>query len=180
MKTVPIPGFEGRYAINEIGEVTNLQTGYLLHPTLRANGYLRVSLGLHDGGRKDYLVHRLVCLAFNGQPPADKNCVNHINCDKTDNRPENLEWCTHAENMNHASRQGLLFTQSKHMSRVNSHRRIAVEAVDDNGNVVHSFDSIEIARLAGFSAVSHCLGKGPDAKSAGYHWRRKIRTEDTG
>ena len=178
MPFVPIPGHEGKYSVNEVGEIISLRTGKLLNPMMKPNGYLRVCLGLPGGGRKDYLVHRIVCQVFNGDPPKGKHCVNHINCDKTDNRPENLEWCSHLENMGHASRQGLLFTQSKHMSKVNGGRRIPVEAIDDEGNVVASFDSIEIARLAGFTAVSHCLAKGPGAKSAGYRWRRKKTQEE--
>lgn len=175
MRTIPVKGYEGRYLVNEVGEIINELTGQPLRPTRRKNGYLRVCLGLPGGGRKDHLVHRIVCIAFNGEPPPGRDCVNHINCDKTDNRPENLEWCSYAENMDHASRQGLLFRQSKHISKVNEGRRVAIEAIDDDGNVVATFASIEIARLAGYTAVSHCLAKGPDAKSAGYRWRRRIR-----
>ena len=58
-----------------------------------------------DGKKKTYNVARLVAMAFHGVP-SDDMTVNHINCDWHDNRPDNLEWITIQENINHARDHG--------------------------------------------------------------------------
>ncbi len=62
------------------------------------NGYARVYLRqTSTGKRKDLYIHRLVAEYFIPNP-AGKKYVNHINCNRSDNRSENLEWCTAKEN----------------------------------------------------------------------------------
>jgi len=53
---------------------------------------------------RNRMVHRLVMLAFVGESDLQ---VNHVNGDKTDNRLENLEYCTGSENLQHAYDTGL-------------------------------------------------------------------------
>lgn len=59
-----------------------------------------------NGTDKTLLVARLVAMTFVPNPYY-KPCVNHIDGNTFNNRPDNLEWCTYAENNEHAFRTGL-------------------------------------------------------------------------
>lgn len=114
-----IPGWEGKYQVSSIGNVRTLdytitnkngiKRGYKAR-TLRVKigpyGYHYVTLYKND---KPYRrrVHRLVALAFI-QNPYGYPQINHIDGDKTNNRIENLEWCTPFMNVHHAYSTGLI------------------------------------------------------------------------
>ena len=69
-------------------------------------GYRVVLLVPAGGGRICAGVHRLVAMAFLGEPPGDgqKWEVNHKNHVRDDDRVENLEWMTLADNRRNRKR----------------------------------------------------------------------------
>ena len=95
------------YQVSNMGRVKRLSTGYyrrtekILKPQLQNNGYLHIKLSQKDK-TKCILVHRLVAQVFIPNPN-NLPQVNHINEDKTDNRVENLEWCTQKYNINYGN-----------------------------------------------------------------------------
>ena len=60
-------------------------------------GYLYVNLSL-NGKFKPFFVHRLVGEAFI-ENKYNKPEINHIDHNPLNNSTQNLEWCTHSENM---------------------------------------------------------------------------------
>lgn len=106
METKPVSCAIG-YSVSKCGTVISHHRlePFALKPCRHPQGYLKVVLKV-DGGYKNFLVHRLVMLAWVG--PCPKGAVtNHINGDKTDNRLENLEYCTQSYNMAHSYATGL-------------------------------------------------------------------------
>lgn len=100
-----VVGYEGFYEVSDLGRVRSLRNGNkVLTPRLSTNGYVTVGLNLR-GRKVKALVHRLVLSAFSRHPlPAEVG--NHLDFDKTNNRPVNLEWTSSAGNSAHAKSSG--------------------------------------------------------------------------
>lgn len=91
-----IGGYEGLYQVSNLGRVRSLSRGVL---TPKKCNYLSIQL-YNRGVYENKTIHRLVAEAFIPNPN-NYPCINHKNEIKTDNRVENLEWCTTKYNMNY-------------------------------------------------------------------------------
>lgn len=66
------------------------------------NGYRRVKLN-----GKDHYIHRIAALQWiHNDDPENKTQIDHVNHDRTDNRLQNLRWCTASENTRNRSKYG--------------------------------------------------------------------------
>lgn len=86
-----------------------LNKGRIISGGNGADGYKRVIV-VKNKKPKKYYFHRLVAEVFVDNPN-NYEYVNHLDGNKLNNNPKNLEWCTHKENMRHAWSSGLIETR---------------------------------------------------------------------
>lgn len=113
----PVVGYEEQYEVSINGVVKRLdkisvnesgltiKKGKILKTRVNNRGYVEVRLSKHNKQSTTFL-HIILAKAFI-QNPDNKPQVNHLNGIKIDNSIDNLEWCTHAENIKHAHKLGL-------------------------------------------------------------------------
>lgn len=166
-----IVGFEGLYEVSNYGSVRSIpcngkgigkgksRKGGVLSIRLTKAGYAQIHL-CKDGKTYYKYVHRLVYEAFNGPIPEGMQ-VNHINEDKTDNRPENLNLMSAKSNSNWGTRTHRL--SKKLEKRVRQY---------DGDELVGIYDSATIAaNFLGLNRddIKHtCLGY--QKTCGGYRW----------
>ena len=163
-----IKDYEGAYQVSNFGRVRSLDRkrwngkvwckckGRILVGRPTKYGYLRVSLG-----RGDYhYIHRIVAETFLSNVGYELQ-VNHKDGDKTNNRVENLEWCSCSENMKHASKNSLMRSGESHHNH-----KLTKQDVDYIRNHHKHND-----RTFGYSALSRLFGVSPEAV------RRVVRGE---
>jgi len=89
-----VVGYEGLYLVSDRGEVwSNITHRIRKQVHNKANGYKMLFLVDLKGGKKCVYVHRLVAMAFVPRE-VDKDVVNHIDENKTNNHSTNIEWVT--------------------------------------------------------------------------------------
>ena len=135
-----IEGFP-KYLISNKGRIKILSTLEDKKVFVKDDGYIATTLG---NGKQNYrYVHRLVADAFVNNKH-EKPQVNHINGVKGDNRAENLEWVTPAENIRHAIETGLLKYKKKEKDIKNSKYS---KGEDANGSLLNPEKVIKIRVL---------------------------------
>lgn len=106
-----VEDFEGRFMITDFGRLFSINGRWkgvkLMQPYIgKAEGYYITNLRMKPK-RETVRIHQLVGISFVDNLD-NKPQLNHKDGNKLNNHYANLEWCTIAENIEHAVRIGLI------------------------------------------------------------------------
>jgi hypothetical protein len=145
------------YAVSSFGRVKNTKTGRILKTGDNGRGYLTVNL-CEDGVKKTHRIHRLVANAFINNPN-DKEQVDHIDNNRTNNYISNLRFATIKENSRNSSirldntsgHKGVCF--DKKAKKWKAH--IMIDGVQIH---IGYYDDLEDAKIARFNRANEAFG----------------------
>ena len=166
--------FEGLYEINLAGQVKSLRSNTILTQRYSPDGYLVVSLRDKNGKQTTKGVHRLLLESFSPVKDMDSLTVNHINHIKDDNRLENLEWLTNADNVKEAFSAGL--HKGKHECPHCNDRPVV--CIETGVEYTSSAAAVQALGLASRGKVGDAC-KDKNKTCGGFHWRYKDEAEIT-
>ena len=178
-----VPNSSNDYIVSNLGNVMSLpkkhiggqgeyiDCGIKLKP-INNKGYLYVCVRI-DGKRKKEYIHRLVAKAFLPNPQ-NKPFINHKDCNPSNNRVENLEWCTPQENTDYMISLGRNKRTKEWLDKLHSstekYKKAVVGIEIYTGNVL-TFDSIQEAGRNGFHASDiHRCCNNQRKHAKGYQW----------
>ena len=177
----PVVGYEDKLEVSNLGRVRGVtstfsstnQNGTVFSVTRPGRirklytsniGYVSLRVPDKDKRMKNILVHRAVAEAFIPNPD-NLPCVNHKDENPSNNRVDNLEWCTHKYNTNYGTR-AKRFVESNHKP---------VGKYDLQGNLLATFPSAEAAAAdAGVlkqQIRGVCTGRKGYHTAGGYLWK---------
>ena len=139
----------------------------ILHESRERGGYHRVSFSHGDGIGYEYSVHRLIAEAF-CEKKENKNIVNHLDGNKTNNKKENLDYEDTRGNNIHSVQMGL---------RNYDKQCIAIERISKDGTITLFKSAAEAAKelrnTTNPKARAATLTRAckNDYNSYGYRWR---------
>jgi hypothetical protein len=148
--------FGGVYQVSDLGRIKSLAR----YSNSKAKRYIKEKMlkqSLNNRGKgyyyvcladlKNHYVHRLVAKAFI-KNEFNKPCINHIDGEPQNNRVENLEWCTHKENIQHAIQMGLTtFKEDVYKGENNPKAKLKKHDIIEIRSFPRTFTNVFIGKL---------------------------------
>lgn len=174
-KWMPIKDYEDSYEVSNLGRVRSkdrytptwngqvFKKGVIKTMQEDKDGYYKIWLS-KNSKKKPYFVHRLVAESFLLND-SELPIVNHIDGNKKNNVPNNLEWCTRSHNDKHAFKLGL----RKVICGGTSKRVLRMSPKNGSVKIYESMSAA--ARDNGISVqnISYCAN-GLQPKANGFYW----------
>jgi len=176
-----VPEYEGIYQVSNLGRVKSIKPRKLKNYKYKSYGhekYLKSKIDKYGylvhglsklGETKSYTLHRIVAKAFlTNHNPLVFNQINHIDGNKLNNCPENLEWCDNRHNQLEALRLGLRGGKP-YNPRIDS---TPIRQYDKEGNLIKRYENLaQVTRENNIikTAICNCLN-GRSKSSGGFVW----------
>ncbi len=142
------------YFVSNLGRFKNSKGIIMENYKPHHSGYIYVRVN-----KDKYALHRLVAFTFI-EKPDDKQIVNHIDGNKTNNAVNNLEWCNVKENNQHNHNVGLIKTFKRKIGQYNL-----------EGDLIKEYDSIVNAtKESGIQTIKHVLCN-KQKMAGGFIWK---------
>lgn len=113
------------YLVTQYGDVWSTTEQQWVGSRLNNSGYWAISPMSAPGEQDCLMLHRVVCIAFNGteSQSSERRTVNHIDGNKLNPFYANLEWVTSSENTNHTIQTGLQSANNASMCQFDNNLR---------------------------------------------------------
>jgi len=159
-KNIPYSFYADRYLVSDSGKSYSIKWHSIMRNHPNDKGYYGINL-CKDSIHSRKSMSRTVALAFIEDTPENwqELEINHLDENPANNSVDNLEWCTHQQNISYghhnervgASRRGHKMTdeQKANLARARAGKGTrAIVQMDRDGNVIAEYESIKAAAAA--------------------------------
>lgn len=127
---------------------------YKLSQRVNRSGYVRVDLNIGKNERKQLFLHRLIAETLIPNPN-NLECVDHIDGNKLNNHPSNLQWITRGDNVRKAQTMGKWGTPPKKYSITNnSGNTFIIENISEFSRI-HNYMATKLVAISKGRRKSH-------------------------